>query len=209
MDANVNKGSESGHVRDDSRQFHTWLEVINLVDILGETEFLGALARVTAGLGQFLQNIIDRWKAELTLHVGRRIDLLDQLLISDQFLGADSEVRSHPVNDVIALWVHGGVVERILGVLDAEETGALLESLRAEFRDLTELGSGGEALDRRAVLHNVRCQSRTDARDITQEVRTGGVEIHSDAVHADDHGVVQFLPKQILIHIVLVLTHTQ
>ena len=40
-------------------------------------------------------------------HVGRRIDLIDQLLISDQFLGADSEVRSHPVNDVIALWVHG------------------------------------------------------------------------------------------------------
>ena len=64
MDANVNKGSESGHVRDDSRQLHTWLEVIYLVDILGETEFLGALARVTAGLGQFLQNIIDRWKAE-------------------------------------------------------------------------------------------------------------------------------------------------
>ena len=209
MDANVNKGSESGHVRDDSRQFHTWLEVIYLVDVLGETEFLGALARVTAGLGQFLKNIIDRWKAELTLHVGRRIDLLDQLLISDQFLGADTQIGSHSVNDMIALRVHGGVVERILGILDAKEAGTLLESLRTKFRNFPQLGSGREALDRRAVLHDVRGKRRTDSRNITQKIRTGGVEIHPDAVHADNYGVVQFLTKQILIHIVLVLPYTQ
>lgn len=57
VDANVNKGSERSRL-DDSRQFHTWFRGHHLVDILGETEFLGALARVTAGLGQLLSDII-------------------------------------------------------------------------------------------------------------------------------------------------------
>ena len=70
VDSDVNKCTESGHVRDDSRQFHTRLEVIYLVDVLGETELLGTLAWVTARFRQFLKNIINRRKTELTLYLG-------------------------------------------------------------------------------------------------------------------------------------------
>ncbi len=105
--------------------------------------------------------------------------------------------------------MHGGIVKRVLSVLDAQEAGALLESLRAEFRHLAQLRAGSETADRCTIVHDVRGQCRADARDITQKIRAGGVEIHTDIVHADYHSVVQLLPQQVLIHIVLVLPHAQ
>ena len=60
MDADVHEGAEGGHVGDDARQFHARLQVLHFFHAGLEGEHLKLLARVTARLGQFGQDVVER-----------------------------------------------------------------------------------------------------------------------------------------------------
>ena len=58
------------------------------------------------------------------------------------------------------------------------------------------------------VVHYVLRQHRSQTGDIGQEVLAGGIDIHTHVVHHALHGLLQALTQLGLIHIVLVLSHT-
>ena len=132
VEANVHEGSKVGYVGDYAGELHSHIKVVYGVDILGEFEFLGGLAGVKAGLEEFLEDVVDCGKAELAVRVVLRFYLRYFLLVANQFSYRNIEVRGHFVHYAVCLRMDGGVVQRVLGVTDAEEAGALLEGLGAK-----------------------------------------------------------------------------
>ena len=102
----------------------------------------------------------------------------------------------------------GRVVERILGVRDAEETCTLLEGRGSETRHLLQLGAGGESPILLPVIHNVLSKRRTQSADIHQQMLGGRVEIHTNEVYTTLYRLVEGVFELCLIHIVLILSHT-
>ena len=86
MYANINESPESCHIGHNTRKFHTLLEVINLMNVISETEFLGLLPWIQPRLCEFLKDVVNGGQAELSLHILRWIDLLYQRLITNKFL---------------------------------------------------------------------------------------------------------------------------
>ena len=103
----------------------------------------------------------------------------------------------------------GGIVQRIGGVMDPEETGTLLERLGTETGHVQQLLTGLETAGSRPVLHDVPGQGRADSGNISQQVGAGGVQVDAHLVDAADDRVIQFLPKEILVDIVLVLADAE
>ena len=68
-----------------------------------------------------------------------RVNLADQPDVADQILGRDPEIGCHLVDDMVALRVDSGIVQRIGRTMYPKETSALLKSLRAKFWDFMEL----------------------------------------------------------------------
>ena len=57
MDSQIHKGSEIGDVRNNTRQHHPHLQVVNSMYRLVEMKLLYLRARVTRGFFQFVQNV--------------------------------------------------------------------------------------------------------------------------------------------------------
>ncbi len=209
MDSYVNESPEIGHVRHDSRKLHPRLQIIYFMNILGKAELLRGLARVTPRLLQLIQNVIYGRKPEISADILRSVNLLYKLLIADQFFFRHTKVRSHLRDNVVALRMHGRIVQRILRIMDSEEARALLESLGTKLRNLPQLSPGSESAVRSPVCHNVRRQGRPDSRHIPEQIRTCSVQVHAHAVHADDYSVVQLFLQKILVHVMLVLPHSK
>ena len=60
MDADIDEGPEGGYIRDNPRQSHAGLDIFDFIDFFCETEHLKLLARISAGFGQLLHNVIQR-----------------------------------------------------------------------------------------------------------------------------------------------------
>ena len=154
MQANIHKRTKSRKIGHQAGQFHTHLEVLDVVDIVRKREFLRSLARVPSRFLQFQDDVVDGGQAELFLYVVLRLDLLAQLRISHQLLGAHMEVAGHFVHNVVCFRMYGGIVQRIGRPRDAEEAGALLKGLGAQARHLLELFPAGEIAVFAAIRHN-------------------------------------------------------
>ena len=103
--------------------------------------------------------------------------------------------------------MHAGRVERVVAAADAQEPGALLEGFRAKPRHTHELLPGAERAFGVAAGHDRSGQPGRDAGNPRQQRLRGGVQVHSDRVHAVlDHGV-QRVRQLALGHVVLVLPH--
>ena len=70
----------------------------------------------------------------------------------------------------MTLGMDGAVVEWVLGIGDAEETGALLIGSRTESGHLLQLGATGEGSVFFSVIHYVLSQRGTEAADIHEQV---------------------------------------
>ena len=149
MDSDVHESPESSDIRDYPRKFHPRFEVIDFMDVIGETELLCRLTGIQTGLGEFLQDVVDSRQTEVSLDIILRTDAGYEFFIADQTAGSHSQVTGHPVHYVVALRMDGGIVQRILRITDSQEAGALFEGLGAEFRDLTQLPARLEATDGR------------------------------------------------------------
>ena len=85
LDSDVNEGSESCDVGDYAGKHHSLFEIFNAVDVRGELEGLGFIARVSAGLCKFLENVIDCRKAEIPFYEILRLNLGTEFGVSDNF----------------------------------------------------------------------------------------------------------------------------
>ena len=66
LDSYVDEGSEGCDVSDYAWQHNTFFEVLDAVDVRGELKGLGFIARVSAGLCKFLEDVIDCRKTEIS-----------------------------------------------------------------------------------------------------------------------------------------------
>ena len=58
MNADVNEGTEGRDVRHDARELHAGLEILHLLDAVGEAEGLELLARIASRLGKLGDNVL-------------------------------------------------------------------------------------------------------------------------------------------------------
>jgi hypothetical protein len=80
--------------------------------------------------------------------------------------------------------VHGGGVEGVIAIADAEEAGGLLERLGADAGDLKNLLARAEAALLIAEGDDVEGGALADAGDVAQKRPRGCVEVDADAVDA-------------------------
>ena len=59
MDADVDEDPDSGHVGDYALQYHSFAQIVELVDTLGELDDLELFARIAARLGEFFGEYVD------------------------------------------------------------------------------------------------------------------------------------------------------
>ncbi|EEF59358.1 hypothetical protein Cflav_PD1906 [Pedosphaera parvula Ellin514] len=76
MDADIDEGTERRHVGDDARQLHPGLQIFHFVHALFEGKEFKFLTRVTAGLGQLVENVGESWQTDGFRHVFLWLDFL-------------------------------------------------------------------------------------------------------------------------------------
>ena len=104
--------------------------------------------------------------------------------------------------------MHRGGVQRFHAAGNPQESGALLEGFRSQLRHLQEFLPAPEPAVGLPVFHDVRCNGAADSGHVFQQGRGSGVQIHAHPVYAVLHYGVQRLSQLLLVHVVLVLTHT-
>ena len=105
--------------------------------------------------------------------------------------------------------MHRRIVQRILSSPDAQETGTLLIGGGTQALDFQQLVAGCIGSVHPAVFHYVLRKGGTYAGHISEQMSGCGVQIDSHTVHAGFHHVVQLIPQCSLIHIILVLPHSE
>ena len=141
VNADVHEGAERRHVRDDARQLHPRLEVLDLLDAVREAERLERLTRVAPGLRQLREDVRERGQADRVGHIFRQIDLFAEFLVLHQIRNRTVQVLCHGIDQVIALGMDRAGIKRILTVADAQEPCCLLKGLGPELRNLFQLVS--------------------------------------------------------------------
>ena len=209
LDSYVNESSEGCDVGDYARKHHTFFEVFNAVDVRGELEGLGFIARVSAGLCKFLEDVIDGRKTEIPFYEILRLNLGTEFGVADKFRCAYSERGGHTVHDVVGLRVDSRVVERILRISDSQKSCALLENLVAQPFDFEEFLTGTVGAVFSAVFHNVVGKCGANSGDVCKKMARGSVQVHSNTVHTRFHCIVQLFLEKRLVHIVLILPHSE
>ena len=119
MDTDVHKGPESGHVSDDSRKLHPWLQILHLVDTLLEGEELESRTRITSGLAELFQDVLERGQTYLFRHVNLGLNLLPCCGVLQQVTDRATHVTSHRVHHCVALRMDGTGVQRMHPFTDA------------------------------------------------------------------------------------------
>ena len=113
LDSYVYEGSKGCNIRHNSREFHSYIEVFNGLDIVVKLKLLSGLARVTTRLAQLVKDIIDGRKTEISGNIIRGIDLCAKLSIAYKVFRSNLKVTCHLINDMICLRVNSRVVKRI------------------------------------------------------------------------------------------------
>ena len=104
--------------------------------------------------------------------------------------------------------MHGRVVQWVLCIWDAEESGTLFESLGTHSGHLHQFLARCKGSVFCPIVHNVLGEGRTETGDVSQQVSAGGVEVHTHRVHTTFHGHVERFLQGRLVYIVLVLAYT-
>ena len=161
MNTNIDKSSEIGDVGDDARQFHAFVQVFYSLYAAVKLKLLNLLAWVATRLFQFLHDIREGRESYLGSDILLDVNALARNFVQDKVADAATAVLRHLLHHVIALGVYGAVVEWILRLRDAQETGTLLEGGWSQTRHLLQLCPRRESTVRRAVVHDVLCEYGT------------------------------------------------
>ena len=103
--------------------------------------------------------------------------------------------------------MHTGHVQRVVATAYAQKTGALLECFGAETGDIQQLFAVAKRAVAVAPAHHRLRQMLTQTGDLTQQRHAGGIQIHTDGVHAILYHGVQAAVQIKGVHVVLVLAY--
>ena len=191
FDTDVDESAEIGDIPHDTRQFHTYAQIINRAYILVELEYFDRAARVTSRLFELLQNIFQGGHSDGGGEIPFGLYLQAQFLVGEQFGYAASQIGGHLLYDMVTLRVHRRIVQRVLGIRYAQEAGALLKGLCAHTRNFHQLLAGSECSVLGTIVHDVLSQLGAESRDVCKQMTAGGVQIDADQVYAVLYGLVE------------------
>ncbi|MPM35682.1 hypothetical protein SDC9_82275 [bioreactor metagenome] len=103
--------------------------------------------------------------------------------------------------------MHARVVKHQLALRHAEESRALLERLRPHFRHFHELLAAHERAILLAVSDDIFRERFVQPRNLAQQGRRRGVDVHADGVDAVLHHALEGFAQPFLRHIVLILPY--
>jgi hypothetical protein len=109
-----------------------------------EAEGLELLARIAAGFGQLLYDVLQGWKSHAVADVVLQLQLLSGSGVLEQIAHRATDVPGHHVQQRIALGMDRAGIERMFAVADAEEAGGLFEGFRAKARHVPQFLPGLE-----------------------------------------------------------------
>ena len=101
--------------------------------------------------------------------------------------------------------MHGGSVERVLAVANAQKARALFESFFAEARHVFQIATGTECAVFVAIGDDVCGDARVQPGNVAEQLFRRGVDLDADFVHAGNDDVVQRAFQRDLVHVVLIL----
>ena len=208
VNADVYKRSESGDVGHDPRKHLPNPKVLDLVNIGVEGEDLEGGAGVAPGFLELLEDIPEGGQPCRVRDEALGLDAGPVLRGGHEVPDRAGEGLSHPVDGLIVLGVDGAGVERVLTAEDSQEADGLLVGLWAQTRDLPHGLAAGEGAIGLAVLDDLRDDLPVQPGDVGEDLGAGRVDVYPDGVDAVDHHVVQSLFELLLVHVVLVLSHT-
>ncbi len=131
MHADVHEGAEGGDVGHDAGELHAGTQILGFVDAGVEGEGLELGAWIATGFGELGEDVLQRGQADGVGDVGLEFDFGAGFAVAKEVGDGAADVGGHFFHEGVALGVDGGGVERVGGVVDAEETGGLLEGLGA------------------------------------------------------------------------------
>ena len=205
MNAHIHERAEAGDVGDHAFEHHAGLEVGEVLDVVAPVRGHELVARVAAGLPQFLADVAQRVNADTFGGELLQLHLLDERGFGDQAGHGDAQRGGDLLHHRVRLGVDRGHVERLIAAANAQEAGGLLERLGAEAGDGAQIEARTETAVLIAVLHDLQSGALGDAGHVTQQRPRSRVEVHAHAVHAAFDGGFQALLEAALIHVVLVL----
>ncbi len=206
VDADIDEGTESGHIGDESGEAEAWLEVGNFFDAFGKTEGFELLAGVAAWFGEFVEDIFEGGEADIGGEIFFEGDFRAFGGIAEEIGDRATEIGGHFVDEIVAFGVDRAGVEGVRAATDAEEPGGLFEGFGAEARDLLDFFAGGEGAMFVAVRDEIGGDTGIEAGDVGEEMFGGGIEFDADAIDATDDDIIESAFEGILVDIVLVLT---
>src|SRR5690606_26031133 len=127
--ADVDERPGRGDVADHAFQDHPDLQVLDLLDTVGEARGLELRTRVAAGLLKLLQDVADGRHAKALVGVLLGPDAAQEAGIADQLLHLAAAVADDALYHRVGLRMHRRGIQRLVAVGDAQEAGALLERL--------------------------------------------------------------------------------
>ena len=207
MHAHIHEGAKVRNVRHDARQHLPHPEVRNLVHRSIEGKLLERLARVASGLLQLGHDVAQRGHSHVFRHVATEVYPLPQLLVAEQLFDGAVSIASHLPHQFVALGVHRTAIQR-LAAFHTQKSGTLLEGLCAQTRHTQQVATRTERPVLRTVAYDACRQCRPQSAHISQQPRAGRIEVHAHTAHARDHGLVEALSQLRLVHILLVLPHS-
>ncbi len=104
--------------------------------------------------------------------------------------------------------MHTGGIQRVVAVRNAHKARTLFVSLRPQLGHLKQLRPVGKSAVGFPVIHDISGDHLTHAGNIFQKGCGSGIQVHAYFIHAVFHHAVQRLTQFLLVHIVLVLAHT-
>ena len=207
MHADVHEGAEGGHVGHHSLEHHAGLQVLHLLDAVGELRRAEFGTGITTGLQKFAKNVRHGRNAEVFVHEVAGMERTKHRRIADQRLDVQPRLLQDAKHNGIGLGMHGGGVKRIVAVGNAKEARRLLEGLGAQPGHGQKIATGAEGAVGAAEADNGVGACGRKAGNAAQKRGAGRIDVDADGVDAVLDDRVEAMRQLLLVNVVLILTH--
>src|SRR5690606_39044827 len=125
-------------------EHHAGIEIRQAFNTFLELRGLEFRARVAAGLFELGKDVLNSGQAEAFIHKFAGRHALERIAIADGLAHVGLDRGEDAFDQGVGLRVHGGRVERVIAIRNAQEPRGLFERLFTEARYLLERVAAGE-----------------------------------------------------------------
>ena len=129
-------------------------------------------------------------------------------MVANKFADCALLFPCHDFDKGITLGMYSRVVKGITRVGDAKKARTLLISHTAQAWNFLQFAARSEGTMLMSVVNDVLCEGRAKSTYIGEQMLRGCIEVHSNLVDTAFHSAVKRLFQLCLVHIMLILSHT-